>query len=80
MIPAAVFQYAQGFGTPLVLEYYYDGEKIEDPTTFFEVNEGLYETVFPSLEETQAMINKYLIFCETHKLVISEYGFNLVFL
>lgn len=80
MILAAVYDYAQSFGTPLVLEYYYYGEKIEDPTVFFAMNHELYETAYPSLEETQDMINKYVIFCKTHKLVVSEFGFNLVFL
>jgi hypothetical protein len=80
MILAEVYDYAQSFGTPLVLEFYYYGEKIEDPAAFFAANEGLYETAFPSLEETQVNINKYAIFCDTHKLVVSEFGFNLVFL
>jgi hypothetical protein len=80
MILTAVYDYAKSFSTPLVLEYYYRGDKIENPEIFFAVNEGLYETAFPSLEETQTMINKYVLFCSTHKLVVSELGFNLVFL
>lgn len=80
MIVSAVFEYAQNLGTPLLIEYFYHGEKIEDPTVFFEENEALFITAFPSYEETVTMINKYVIFNATHKLVISEYGFNLVFL
>ena len=79
MSVATVFEYCQSLDTPLVLEYFYHGEKIEDPILFFEQNPGLFEMVFPSHEETQQMINKNLLYVATHKLVISEFGFNLVF-
>lgn len=75
----AVFEYCQSIDNPLVIEYFYTGEKIEDPALFFDLNPGLLEQAFPSQEETQEMINKYVLFGTTHKLVISEYGFNLVF-
>lgn len=80
MIPSAVYEYARSFATPLVLEYFYKGEKIEHPSAFFKANPGLLEMAFPSQEETKAMINKYIIYSSTHKLVISEYGFHLVHL
>jgi hypothetical protein len=79
MSVAAIFEYAQSLDNPLVLEYFYHGEKLEDPVLFFEQNPGLFELVFPSHEATQEMINKNLLFGATHKLVISEFGFNLVF-
>lgn len=80
MIPSAVYKYAQSLGMPLIIEYFFQGEKIEDPSFFFEMNQGLLETAFPSQEETVTMINKYIIFSQTHKLVISEYGFHLIHL
>ena len=76
---STIFKYCQIFDTPLVLEYFYKGEKIDDPELFFDLNPGLFELAFPSLEETQAMINKNLLYGASHKLVVSEYGFNLVF-
>lgn len=75
----AIFEYCESIDNPLLIEYFYKGEKIEDPALFFDLSPGLYEKVFPSLEETQEMINKYVLFGATHKLVISEYGFDLVF-
>ena len=80
MIPSAVFEYAQSFATPLVMEYFYKSEKIEDPCAFFEIHRSLFEVAFPSEEETVTMINKYVIYSDTHKLVISEYGFHLIHL
>jgi hypothetical protein len=77
---STVFEYTQGINAPLLIEYFYEGEKIEDPAAFFEQQQDLFEFAFPSLEETQVMINKYLIFNETHKLVISEFGFHLIHL
>ena len=79
MSVTTVFEYCQSIDNPLVLEYFYKGEKLEDPALFFDLNPGLFELAFPSHEETQEMINKNLLFGATHKLVISEYGFNLVF-
>ena len=75
---STVFEYCQSINTPLVLEYFYKGEKIDDPALFFDLNQGLFELAYPSIEETQLMIDKYLIFSSTHKLVISEYGFHLI--
>ena len=75
---STVFEYCQSINTPLVLEYFYKGEKIDDPALFFDLNQGLFELDYPSIEETQLMIDKYLIFSSTHKLVISEYGFHLI--
>lgn len=80
MILSAVFEQAQKLDTPLLIEYYYGGEKIENPIEFFEANKSFYDLVFPSPEETLSMINKYIIYRETHKLVISEYGFHLIHL
>ncbi len=77
---STVLEYCKSIHNPLVIEYYYKGEKLVDPALFFDLNKGVYELLFPSSEETQEMINKYLLYCTTHKLVISEYGFNLVFL
>lgn len=74
-----VFEYCHSIDTTLVIEYYFKGEKIDDPILFFDLNPGLFELAFPSPEETQDMINKNLLYGTTHKLVISEYGFNLVF-
>ncbi|RKS03144.1 MULTISPECIES: hypothetical protein [unclassified Flavobacterium] len=79
MSVTTVLEYCQSIDNPLVLEYFYKGEKLEDPALFFDLNPGLFELAFPSHEETQEMINKNLLFGTTHKLVISEYGFNLVF-
>ena len=76
---SAVFEYCESIDNPLVVEYFYKGEKIEDPELFFDINPGLFELAFPSLAATQEMINKNLLYSATHKLVISEYGFNLVF-
>ena len=80
MIPSAVHEYAQSFGTPLVLEYFFGGERIVHPSAFFEANQELLENAFPSQEEIVSMINKYAIYSATHKLVISEYGFHLIHL
>lgn len=76
---AAVFEYCRSIDTPLVLEYFFQGEKIDDPALFFDLNPGLFEMAFPSEKATQEMINRNLLFGATHKLVISEYGFSLVF-
>jgi hypothetical protein len=80
MILSAVFEQAQRYDTPLVIEYYFRGEKIEDPIHFFEVNQSFLEFIFPSPAETLAMVNKYIIYRETHKLVISEHGFQMIHL
>lgn len=74
-----VLDYCQSIDNPLLVEYYYKGEKVDDPALFFDLNRGLFEKAFPSPRETQEMINRHLLFGATHKLVISEYGFNLVF-
>jgi hypothetical protein len=79
MSVATVFAYCQRLDNPLIIEYFYKGEKIDDPELFFDLNLGLFEAAFPSLEETQDMIHQNALFGATHKLVISEYGFNLVF-
>ena len=79
MAVATVFEYCQSIDSPLLLEYYFNGELVEDPALFFDLNPGLFEQAFPSPEATQDMINKNLLYGATHKLVISEYGFNLVF-
>lgn len=78
MSVATVFDYCQSIDNPLVVEYFYKGEKIDDPALFFDLNPGLFELDFPSPEATQEMINKNLLTGSTHKLVISDYGFNLV--
>lgn len=75
-----VVEYCQSINNPLLIEYFYKGEKIEDPELFFDLSPGLFEAVFPSLDEMHAMINKNMLYSTTHKLVISEYGFTLVFL
>jgi hypothetical protein len=79
MAVATIFKYCQSIDTPLLLEYYFKGELIDDPALFFDLNPGLFELAFPSSEETQYMINKNLFHGTTHKLVISEYGFNMVY-
>lgn len=79
MSVAIVFDYCQSIDNPILLEYFYRGEKIDDPALFFDLTPGLFEEAFPSAEETQMMIDKYVLFGATHKLVVSEYGFNLVF-
>lgn len=73
-----VFEYTQSIPSLLVIEYFYRGEKIEDPIAFFEENSGLYDFAFPTLEEVRSAINKYVLFGCTHKLIISEYGFHLI--
>ena len=78
MSVATVFDYCQSIDNPLVVEYFYKGEKIDDPALFFDLNPGLFEAAFPTPEETQEMIDKNLLYGTTHKLVISDYGFNLV--
>jgi hypothetical protein len=80
MLLSAVFEQAQIHNIPLLIEYYYCGEKIENPLDFFEANKQFYNLIFPTPEETLVMINKYIIYRETHKLVISEYGFHLIHL
>lgn len=76
---SAVFEYCESIDSPLVVEYFYKGEKLEDPALFFDLTSGLFELAFPSPEETQEMIDKNLLYGATHKLVISEYGFNLLY-
>ena len=78
MSVAAVFDYCQSIDNPLVVEYFYKGEKIDDPALFFDLNPGLFDAAFPSPLATQEMINKNLLNGTTHKLVISDYGFNMV--
>jgi hypothetical protein len=78
MSVSTILEYSQNIDNPLILEYFYKGEKIDDPELFFDLNPGLFETVFPSAEETQGMINKYIIYRGTHKLVISDHGFHLI--
>ena len=73
-----VFEYAESMQIPLVIEYFFEGEKIEEPATFFENNPGVFELFFPSQEDTVDMINKKALFHQTHKLIISEYGFHLI--
>lgn len=77
---STVFEYTQSMQIPLLIEYFFEGEKIEDPTAFFEKNPGIFELFFPSQEETLDMINKKVLYYQTHKLVISEYGFYLIHL
>ncbi|MEO7173951.1 hypothetical protein [Flavobacterium sp.] len=79
MSVTTVIEYCQSIDNPLLIEYYFKGELIDDPDLFFDLNPGLFELAFPSAEKTQDMINKNLLYGTTHKLVISEYGFNLVF-
>lgn len=74
-----VFDYCESIDNPLVVEFFYRGEKIDDPALFFDLSPGLFEMAFPSQTEIRDTINKYMLFGTTHKLVISEYGFNLVF-
>ena len=73
MSVAAIFEYSQSIDNPLVLEYFYKGELIDDPALFFDLNPGLFELAFPSQEATLDMINENLFNGTTHKLVISEY-------
>ena len=73
MSVAAIFEYSQSIYNPLVLEYFYKGELIDDPALFFDLNPGLFELAFPSQEATLDMINENLFNGTTHKLVISEY-------
>jgi len=73
-----VFEYTQSMNIPLVIEYFFEGEKITDPVAFFEKNPGVFELFFPSQGEILDMINKKVLFFQTHKLVISEYGFHMI--
>ena len=75
---ATVIEYAKSETIPLVVEFFYEGEKINDPATFFEENPSILELFFPSPEEIQDMINKKVLYYQTHKLVISDYGFHLI--
>ncbi|WP_162128440.1 hypothetical protein [Flavobacterium phycosphaerae] len=75
-----VFEYTQSMRIPLVIEYFFEGEKIADPAAFFEKNPGVFELFFPSHEETLDMINKKILYYQTHKLIVSEYGFYLIHL
>ena len=75
---SALFEYTQDPNTLLLVEYFYKGDKIEDPITFFEQHQGLFEFAFPSAEEIKIMISKNLLYNATHKLIISEYGFHLI--
>jgi hypothetical protein len=76
---ATVFEHCLSLDNRLVVEYFYHREKLDNPVSFFDRNPGLFELVFPSHEETQHMNNKNLLYGAMHKLVISEFGFNLVF-
>ena len=71
MSVTAVFDYCQSIDNPLLLEYFYKGERMGDPILFFDLNPGLFELAFPSTEETQEMINKNVFNGTTHKLVVS---------
>jgi hypothetical protein len=77
---STVFEYCQSINATLLIEYFYKGEKIDDPELYFDLNQGLFEFAYPSEEETQMMIDRYVIFSSSHKLVISEYGFHLIHL
>lgn len=79
MSVTTIFEYCKSLDNPLLVEYFYKGEKVVDPELYFDLNIGLFTEIFPSVEATQHMIDKNLLFGSTHKLVISEYGFNLVF-
>lgn len=76
MSVTAIFEYCESIDNCLMLEYFYKGEKIEDPALFFDLHPGLFEFTFPSLEETKKMIHQHLLNSTTHKLVVSEYGFH----
>jgi len=74
----AVLEYVQKNNIFLTLEFFYMGEKIDDPTTYFEADATIFEFFFPKSEEIFVMINDNLKFKDTHKLVISEYGFHVI--
>jgi len=72
------FKFTQSRHIPLVIEFFFEGEKIEDPVAFFEKNPGIYDLFFPTPEETLEMINQKVLYYETHKLIVSEYGFHMI--
>ena len=78
MAIATVFEYTQNKNLPLVIEFFFEGEKLVDPTAFFENNPGVFDLFFPTPEEIRDMIDKKVLFFQTHKLIISEYGFHLI--
>ncbi len=73
-----VFEFTQNTNIELTLEFYYMGNKIEDPKNYFEANPTIFDFFFPLPTEILAKICNNLRFKDTHKLVISEYGFHLI--
>ncbi len=73
-----LFEFTQNTDIPLTLEFYYMGNKIEDPKNYFEANPTIFDFFFPQRAEILGKICNNLRFKDTHKLVISEYGFHLI--
>lgn len=64
----------------LIIEYFYKEEKLENPMDFFKQFPEIFQNEFPSQSEFKTEYDKSKIFKNTHKLLISENGFNLVLL
>jgi hypothetical protein len=62
----------------LKIEYFHLGEKIDKPEYYFDKNIEIFESGFPSIEEIEWHIEYCAPQSDTFKLVISEYGFNIV--
>jgi hypothetical protein len=78
MSVSKIIKYCQSNKAPLTIEFYYNGALIENPKSFFGASPLLFEKDFPSVEAIiEAIGNNYHV-KNTHKLVISEYGFHLI--
>ena len=75
---STIIKYSQRFKITLIIEYFYKGEKIDNPIAFFEKNPVIFEKEFPARTEFVSKIAENLKFKDTHKLVVSEYGFHLI--
>lgn len=56
----------------LIIEYFYKGEKLENPKDFFKQFPEIFQNEFPSKSEFKTAQEEALKFKKTHKLIISE--------
>ncbi|TBX70139.1 hypothetical protein EZL74_05175 [Flavobacterium silvisoli] len=70
-----IIEYTQSGKLPITVEFYYKGDFLADPKTFFSSNLSVFENEFPKSDEIIAQIAAHQTYKNTHKLIISEYGF-----